>query len=655
MDRGGELPPSPARCILSFVASHPVSPDFLALQEALAGRYSLDRELGRGGMGIVFLAHEVALDRPVALKLLPPTLAELPGVRARFLREARTAARLSHPNIVPIHAVDEVDQFVFFAMAFVDGETLGERIRTRGPLPPPEAARVLREIAWALAYAHAQGIVHRDVKPDNVLLERESGRVLVTDFGIADVRATDPTDQGEIVGTAEFMSPEQASGDPVDARSDLYALGALGYYAISGRLPFTGESVAAVLAKQVTTAPEPLARAAPETPRRLAHAIERCLAKEPADRFPNGEELAEALSQSSEVRRDLPIPLRVFIRKNRDAYRSYGAVTVLLLLTVPGMSAVVVRGWGLPGLLLTGGALLTVLVGGPMVFLTVRTRRLLKSGYGLDDIRLALKQDHQRRSEELAFEHGKTASVVERLTKWLGIGGLGVAAVTIGLAAAFPGTVASDVVWQVFGIAFGTGALGGLLAARRYERRVDVSGRRWLKFWNGNAAQWLAGLARRGLKSVPPAGGPTYRPTELAIGLAADRLYEELPIEVRRQLPDLPTAVRRLETDAQQMRERVAQLNDIVGAVGTADRGATERRDTLLDDVQATRDAAQKRLADAVAALETIRLDLLRLTAGAGDMASITQDLSAARELSDDIRRLLAGQEEVERLLARDQ
>ena len=156
-------------------SSTAVDPLFLSLQEALAGHYALERELGRGGMAVVYLARDVRLDRPVAIKLLPPDLAAHDKLRDRFMREARTAARLSHPHIVPIHAVDEVRGYLFYVMSYVDGETLAERVANRGPLPPREASRLLQQVAGALAAAHGQGVVHRDVKPGNILLERATG------------------------------------------------------------------------------------------------------------------------------------------------------------------------------------------------------------------------------------------------------------------------------------------------------------------------------------------------------------------------------------------------------------------------------------------------------------------------------------------------
>src|SRR5881628_2109995 len=240
-------------------------PHFRLLDRALAGRYVLERRLGRGGMGVVFLARELSLDRRVAIKLLLPAKAVDPVARERFLVEARTAAQLSHPNIVPIFAVDELTDVVFFAMAYVEGQTLGQRVRERGPLRPEEGARLLRDVAWALAHAHERGVVHRDVKPDNILLDSATGRAVVSDFGIARVGAGGgTTGPREVVGTAEYMSPEQASGLGVDARSDLYSLGVVGYYALSGQLPFDARDSYEMLARHIAAPPLPLASVAPE-------------------------------------------------------------------------------------------------------------------------------------------------------------------------------------------------------------------------------------------------------------------------------------------------------------------------------------------------------------------------------------------------------
>ncbi|HEY6108792.1 MAG TPA: serine/threonine-protein kinase, partial [Gemmatimonadales bacterium] len=222
----------------------PISTEFLALQEVLAGRYSIERELGRGGMGIVLLARDVALDRPVAIKLLPPQLAADPDARDRFLQEARTAAGLAHPNIIPIHLVEAHGALVYFVMGYVDGETLRERVERSGPLTPRLAMKLLQEVAWALGYAHQRGVIHRDVKPDNIMVERATDRALVADFGIAlGANAGGGSGGGPVIGTARYMSPEQACGEPVDARSDLYSLAATFFFALTGRAPFEGSNL----------------------------------------------------------------------------------------------------------------------------------------------------------------------------------------------------------------------------------------------------------------------------------------------------------------------------------------------------------------------------------------------------------------------------
>ena len=208
---------------------------------AIGDRFEIGDELGRGGMAVDYRAREVRLRRAVALKVLPPELAFRNGVRERFLREAQTAAQLTHPHIVPIFAADESGGVAWLAMALVDGETLGQRMARLGRAAPDDARRILAEVADALAYAHAHGVVHRDVKPDNILLDRDSGRATVTDFGIA--RAAEEelrlTVTGVAIGSPAYMSPEQAMGEAeLDGRSDQYSLAVVGYQLLTGQLPF---------------------------------------------------------------------------------------------------------------------------------------------------------------------------------------------------------------------------------------------------------------------------------------------------------------------------------------------------------------------------------------------------------------------------------
>jgi serine/threonine-protein kinase len=266
----------------------------------LGPHYEIENELGRGGMGIVYCARDRRLKRTVAIKLLPPELAFRSDIRSRFLREAETAAQLSHPNIVPIYSVDEMENLVFFVMAFVDGKNLALQLHEKGRLGIGETRRVMREVADALAFAHARGVVHRDVKPDNVLLEKESGRAMVTDFGIAravsDSGDSRLTATGMAIGTPAYMSPEQAAGErDIDGRSDLYALGIVAYQMLTGAPPFTAASTPAMLVKHLTERPQAVRARRGDVPADLERIVMVLLEKDPANRLPSAQALVAAL------------------------------------------------------------------------------------------------------------------------------------------------------------------------------------------------------------------------------------------------------------------------------------------------------------------------------------------------------------------------
>jgi serine/threonine-protein kinase len=275
------------------------SEDFARFAAALTGQYELECEIGRGGMGVVYRARDLRLDRRVAIKTLPPHLANDETVRERFLREARTAGGLSHHNIVPIHRADEIDGRVFFVMGYVDGGALSQRIRDSGRLSPRDVVRWLRDVAEALGYAHSRGVIHRDIKAENILLDGMDGRAMVTDFGIARLAEAAPlTSTGQLLGTVYYLSPEQISGDAVDARSDIYSLGVVGYFALSGQFPFDAPLASAVLISHVTKPAPPLATIAPRVPRALGEIVDRCLAKSPDDRYQDCSALVQALNDA---------------------------------------------------------------------------------------------------------------------------------------------------------------------------------------------------------------------------------------------------------------------------------------------------------------------------------------------------------------------
>ena len=269
--------------------------DLDIVQAALEHDYEVLQELGRGGMATVYRARERMLDREVAIKVLPFSLAFDASFVERFMREARTSARLEHPHIIPIHRVGQSGQVTYFVMKLLRGQALSDRLLECGPLSPEETRRVLTETASALGYAHSKGVVHRDIKPDNILLD-ESGRCVVTDFGIARSGSDSKlTATGTSVGTPRYMSPEQARAKDVDGRSDIYSLGVVGYECLTGRTPFDGDDSFAILMDHIS-APVPRPTLLSSDARSLYVIIERMLAKGAEDRFANAEELVAVLN-----------------------------------------------------------------------------------------------------------------------------------------------------------------------------------------------------------------------------------------------------------------------------------------------------------------------------------------------------------------------
>lgn len=276
-------------------------PVMAKLADATKGEYRVERELGRGGMATVYLAHDTSLDRKVAIKVMGADLLAAGDVLVdRFLREARTGARLNHPHIIPVYAIRQTPDLIFFVMKFIDGKPLDDVIRGFGQLPIPLAARVIAQVADALAYAHRNGIVHRDIKPGNVMLDKE-GWVVLTDLGIAKVQeASMLTATGSAVGTPTYMSPEQSSGSAATTgASDQYSLGCVAFEMLTGKPPFEGESIISLIFQHHAEPPPPIQNLRPDCPAHIVSAINKMLEKSPEDRFSSMEEVAQLFRDSS--------------------------------------------------------------------------------------------------------------------------------------------------------------------------------------------------------------------------------------------------------------------------------------------------------------------------------------------------------------------
>lgn len=621
--------------------------DFIAVQEALAGEYSLERELGRGGMGIVYLAREARLARPVAIKVLPPALAARADLREAFLRESQTVARLSHPNIVPVYAAGERGGFVYIVMAYVDGISLGERVRTRGPLLPGQAARMLREVAWALAYAHSAGIVHRDVSAENIVLERGTDRAIVMDFGIASAMMTAAlTDDGRVMGNAHYLSPEQAVGEPVDARSDLYSLGVCGFFAITGRLPFDGATPQEIVAQHLTSPAPSIARVTSAVPQRLAAAVDRCLAKEPAQRYQSAESFAEAIDLAFEHAKEIPMPLGVWISQG-EKETGPRAMLVTWGLVAGSLGSVVVHSpWLVPlGVLTTAGI--------SCVPIVTRLRRVLKQGYTVDDLHVALRERELLRTEELRYERQFSSVplspalrviLLVSSSSWVAQTWIATHASASELSPRFLNVA------LVLSAGFAVISTMGLAGQFALQRLASPLAELKIRFWKSPLGARVAALAGVG---ITPANRPALVSrmlTEVALGRATDHLYQALPKAVRKELAELPDTVRRLERNATTLRASIDSFDEHLAAFERSGR-----RDAAVEgELRDARDLAADRLGQTIAALESIRLDLLRLQMGRLGVESVTASLAAAQHVGTQIAYVAEAQDEVERLLQTD-
>jgi len=606
--------------------------DLLAkrLSQALGTSFTLEGEIGRGGMGVVYHARDERLKRKVAVKVLPPELAFREEIRIRFLREAETAARLSHPHIVPIHSVGEGPEgLVYFVMAYVDGESLGARLKRRGRIPPEEARRILMETADALGAGHALGIVHRDVKPDNILLEGSRGRTVLTDFGIAKAltSSTGPgtlTATGVAIGTPHYMSPEQAAGDrEIDGRSDIYSLGVVGFQMLTGELPFSAPTVPGLLLKQITEQAPYLKDKAPTCPDDLASCVMRSLEKEPEARWPTADALRRALESHSAP------PYRPR-RTGRSTTRfSTGAEAA-------GPPAQV-QGRGRPD--------------SPMA------RR--RSG------RAALKEAKTQLTA--SGEPKMVAEFRDRVVTWVGIcGGMLVIDLIMGGGINFAQWVALP--WAAFGI------------LPRYMK-LWQSGYSWRDVLHRPAAldgaEARLGLARRN-PNAPATTEEFGHQLETVRQARNDReaimkIMERVPASERKLLPDVTATVDALLKRAEDLARMLhgmsadvdegalARLDDRIEAVRHHEEGTErerqlsllERQKQALGDLLTRRRRVEEQIESCVMAMQNVRFDLLRLrSAGvAAVLSDLTHATQQARALSRDVDHAIAAAGEIDDIM----
>jgi len=469
------------------------------LRAAVAGRYRVDAELGRGAMGIVYLAYDPRLKRPIAIKLLAPELAADRKERKQFLREAQTAARFSHPNIVPVYSVEQAGDFVFFTMEYVLGATLADWVLARGGLPVGEATWIMHDVARAVGYAHRRGVIHRDLKPENVMIDAMSDRVMVMDFGFARVEAEPDIERvGYVLGTAPFISPERLAGAASDKRSDVYALGVTAYFTVTGALPFDGETSAEIFRQHVSVAAPTLHLTGKDSDRTYSDAVGRCLEKDPKRRFRDGEDLANALAKAPEIRgRELPVPLEAFVSRLRQISAATGGLSILVTAAAIALPDGVFRGNWVEALGAAG--FLGLVAAGFGKALRPILRRVIEAGHTQRDLVHALNVDRQRDREVIEFEHGPVSPAPAQIARRMVYAGVATAiagALLIPLPLLDP-TVGLMVMGGGVVLTFYS-TIVGLLFGRRLNRPAKF----WTWFWRSRWGGWMVRRAERRIEDM---------------------------------------------------------------------------------------------------------------------------------------------------------
>lgn len=602
----------------------------MVIQEVLEGRYAIEREIGRGGMGIVFLAHDLSLDREVAIKVLPPLAALSEVMRERFVREARLTASLSHPNILPVYSFELREDIAFFVTAFIRGASLRERVEDGGPLEPERGLAILRDIAWALEHAHSRGVIHRDVKPGNVLLESETGRTFVADLGIAQGPAESITATGRRLGTLGFASPEQLSGRQSDRRTDIYGLGATAWFVFTGSPPDS--------ALTTSQAAERLRKQRPDLPHSSIELIGRCLSAYAKDRPDSAGNVAEEVTSSIGRRETLPAALQSWLTKGR------GFTIPLLIWSLlpftrnnwPRMF----NSWDWPLYVFTVVCVPWIAFA---LYRLVALGDVTRLGYRIQDIRAALRSWRRARNRQL-FRERSPRPRLGRAVRYITFGAL-----TTGIAKAtfWNWDVLPHILTPIgFNLTW-IGILVGWIWPGWARPERDTLANLRVRFWESRPGAWVvAGIRAAGQRAKADSHVPPERNTEVALAAGIYELLARLEPVIRSRLEGVEHVASALERQASDLRERIIRLEELeASAVPSASSAAVADHSELVADLARRRESLHDRQHCVIRSIERMRIGLVRLVAKQEAYGEGTDALLEAEEYTNLMRFLSEAQE----------